>query len=144
MIVARAHLWNTRTTTRAACALWLTIFLSAILGAQAAAPAQPPVEPPEEDVTLAPGREYAFNPIQAEKELKIGMFYAKKSSWKAATMRFREATRWNPGLPEAWLRLGECLERSKDKKGAREAFAKYLELEPEAKNAAEIKKKLGS
>jgi hypothetical protein len=26
----------------------------------------------------------------------------------------------------------------------REAFAKYLELEPEAKNAAEIKKKLGS
>ena len=128
---------------RVACALWLTLFLSAILGAQAAAPAQLPVEPPEEDVTLSPGREYAFNPIQAEKELKIGMFYAKKSSWKAATMRLREATRWNPGLPEAWLRLGECLERSKDKKGAREAFAKYLELGPEAKNAAEIKKKLG-
>ncbi len=124
--------------------LWLTLFLSAILGAQAVPSAQQQQEPPEEDVTLSPNREYAFNPIQAEKELKIGLFYAKKSSWKAATMRFREATRWNPGLPEAWLRLGECLERGKDKKGAREAYAKYLELEPEAKNAAEIKKKMGS
>ncbi len=123
--------------------LWVTFILSAILGAQVP-PAQQQPEPPEEDVSLSPNREYAFNPIQAEKELKIGLFYAKKSSWKAATMRFREATRWNPGLPEAWLRLGECLERGKDKKGAREAFAKYLELEPEAKNAAEIKKKLGS
>ena len=123
--------------------LWVTFILSAILGAQVP-PAQQQPEPPEEDVSLSPNREYAFNPIQAEKELKIGLFYAKKSSWKAATMRFREATRWNPGLPEAWLRLGECLERGKDKKGAREAFAKYLELEPEAKNVAEIKKKLGS
>jgi len=121
----------------------VTFILSAILGAQVP-PAQQQPEPPEEDVSLSPNREYAFNPIQAEKELKIGLFYAKKSSWKAATMRFREATRWNPGLPEAWLRLGECLERGKDKKGAREAFAKYLELEPEAKNVAEIKKKLGS
>ena len=124
--------------------LWVTFIFSATLGAQAVPPAQQQPEPPEEDVSLSPNREYAFNPIQAEKELKIGLFYAKKSSWKAATMRFREATRWNPGLPEAWLRLGECLERGKDKKGAREAFAKYLELEPEAKNAAEIKRKLGS
>jgi predicted TPR repeat methyltransferase len=40
--------------------------------------------------------------------------------------------------------LGESLERAKDRKGARQAFAKYLELEPEAKNAAEIKKRMGS
>jgi tetratricopeptide (TPR) repeat protein len=120
---------------------WLTLFAAAGLWAQQA-PASAPQEqePPEEDTALTGTKEYAFNPLQAEKELKIGLFYAKKSSW----MRFREATRWNPGLAEAWLRLGECLERSKDKKGAREAFAKYLELEPEAKNAAEVKKRMGS
>ena len=101
-------------------------------------------EPPEEDVSLTVGKDYVFNPLQAEKEMKIGLFYAKKSSWKAATLRFREATKWNPGLAEAWLHLGDSLERAKDKKGAREAFAKYLELSPDGKAAAEIKKKLGS
>lgn len=99
-------------------------------------------EPPEEDSTLVAPKEYVFNPLQAEKELKTGNFYAKKGNFKAAAVRFREATRWNPGLAEAWLRLGESLEKRKDMKGAKEAFAKYLELAPDAKNAAVIKKKL--
>lgn len=127
--------------------LWLGALL---LPAQQQAPPPQEVqkqeeEPPEEDVALTGGeKEYVFNPIQAEKELKIGNFYSKKGSWKAAVLRYREAVKWNPGLAEAWLRLGQSLERAKDKKGAQEAFAKYLELEPEAKNAAEIKKKLSS
>ena len=124
--------------------LWLALFAAVWLWAQAPVPAPQEQEPPEEDTALTGAQEYAFNPLQAEKELKIGLFYAKRSSWKAATMRFREATRWNPGLAEAWLRLGECLERAKDRKGARQAFAKYLELEPQAKNAPEIKKRMGS
>ena len=31
--------------------------------------------PPEEDETLQPRKEYAFNPLQAEKEVKTGQFY---------------------------------------------------------------------
>jgi Flp pilus assembly protein TadD len=116
------------------------LFAAVWLGAQAPVPAPQEQEPPEEDTALTGAKEYAFNPLQAEKELKIGSFYAKRGSWKAAIMRFREATRWNPGLAEAWLRLGESLERAKDKKGARQAFVKYLE----AKNAAEIRKRMGS
>lgn len=111
-----------------------------LLGAQQ----QPPVaqEPPEEDVTLVETKEYTFNPLQAEKEVRTGNFYAKKGNHKAAALRFLEATKWNPGMAEAWLRLGESLEKRKDVKGAKDAFAKYLELAPEAKNAASIKKKL--
>ncbi|MBM3783001.1 MAG: tetratricopeptide repeat protein [Acidobacteria bacterium] len=104
--------------------------------------AQQPQEPPEEDSTLVEKTNYAFNPLQAEKELKIGDFYMKKASYKAATLRYREATKWNPGYADAWLKLGACLEKARDAKGAREAYAKYLELAPDAKNAAEIKKKL--
>ena len=87
-------------------------------------------------------KEYVFNPLQAEKELRTGNFYAKKGNFKAASMRYQEATKWNPGMPEAWLKLGEALEKRKDMKGAREAYAKYLELAPDAKNAALVKKKL--
>ncbi|MFN0104631.1 MAG: tetratricopeptide repeat protein [Bryobacteraceae bacterium] len=109
-----------------------------------AAQRQPPVaqEPPEEDSTLIETKEYTFNPLQAEKEVRTGNFYAKKGNHKAASVRYREATKWNPALAEAWLRLGESLEKRKDGKGAKEAFAKYLELAPDAKNAAAIKKKL--
>lgn len=106
---------------------------------------QPPrsEEPVEEDETLTV-KEYSFNPLQAEKEMKIGAYYFKKGSFRAAAQRFREAARWNPGEAEAWLRLGEAQEKLKDRAAAREAYAKYLELKPDARNAAEIRKKLAA
>ena len=56
--------------------------------------------------------------------------------------RFSEATKWNPGLAEAYLRLGEAEEKFKDQKAAKEAYSKYLELAPDSKIAPVIKKKL--
>jgi tetratricopeptide (TPR) repeat protein len=100
-------------------------------------------EPPEEDANLKP-KEYAFNPLQANKELQVGNEYLKKHSYKAAAGRFREATKWNPNLAEAWLRLGEAEEKRKNRQDAKEAYAKYLELQPEAKDAGEIRKKIAS
>ena len=97
--------------------------------------------PPEEDKALAK-QEYAFNPLQAQKEVQTGNYYFKKGSYRAAVGRFREATRWNDGNSEAWLRLGEAEEKLRDGKAAKEAYAKYLELEADAKNAAEIRKKM--
>jgi tetratricopeptide (TPR) repeat protein len=110
-------------------------------------PAQQPQtveqEPPEEDANLKP-EEYSFNPLQANKDMQIGTLYFKKHSYKASAGRFREATKWNPNLAEAWLRLGEAEEKRKNRADAKEAYAKYLELQPEAKDAAEIRKKIAS
>lgn len=97
-------------------------------------------EPAEEDATLT-AKPYAFNPLQAEKEIKVGNFYAKKGSWKAAAYRFREATKWNPGLAEAYYRLGEAEEKLNDPKAAQQAWAKFLELAPNDKRGEEIRKK---
>ncbi len=109
----------------------------------AAPPAPPPEEqePPEEDAELKP-KVYSFNPLQAKKELQVGDEYWKKHSYKAAAMRYREATRWNPNLSEAWLRLGEAEEKRRNAKDAKAAYAKYLDLQPEAKDAAEIRKRI--
>jgi tetratricopeptide (TPR) repeat protein len=111
-------------------------------------PAQQPKEPeeqepPEEDANLKP-KDYSFNPLQANKELQVGILYFKKNSYKAAAGRFREATKWNPNLAEAWLRLGEAEEKRKNRQDAKNAYAKYLELQPEAKDAPEIRKKIAS
>ncbi len=97
--------------------------------------------PPEEDTSLAV-KEYSFNPLQSENELKVGNFYFKTGKYRSAAMRFTEATKWNDGNSEAWLRLGETEEKLKDPKAAKEAFTKYLALAADAKNAPEIRKKL--
>jgi len=107
---------------------------------------QPPVSdkeevPPEEDESLTV-KEYTFNPLQAQKEVSVGNYYFKKGSFRAAALRFREATKWNAGDAEAWLRLGDAAEKQKDSKTIKEAYSKYLELSPDAKNAAEIRKKI--
>lgn len=98
-------------------------------------------EPPEEDESLAP-KTYSFNPLEAEKDLKVGLYYFKKGNYKASASRFREATLWNPTYAEAFLRLGESEEKLKDKKAADEAYSKYLALAPDAKESEGVKKKL--
>lgn len=136
--------------SRWVCAVLISGWLALAAGApdQSKQAAKPPAqqepqeqEPPEEDANLKP-KEYSFNPLQANKELEVGNEYLKKHSYKAAAGRFREATRWNPNLAEAWLRLGEAEEKRKNLKDAKEAYAKYLELQPEGKDAAELHKKI--
>src|SRR4051794_25610165 len=104
-------------------------------------PASQEQAPPEEDESLAP-KEYSFNPLQAAKELRVGNYYFKKGSYRAAAQRFQEATRWDKTLAEAFLRLGEAREKQGDRKSAAEAYAKYIEMAPDAKDAPEVKKRL--
>lgn len=103
---------------------------------------QAPVEePPEEDPAALP-KTYDFNPIEAEKEVKVGRYYLKKGSLKAALNRFEDASKYNPQFADAFLLLGETREKLKDKKGAKEAYEKYLALSPDAKNAGEVRKRM--
>ncbi len=140
-------------------ARWILVLLAA--GAAAAAqqaPEQPPGElkrerpkaapgkttekPPEEDESYAT-KKFEFNPLQSEKDVGVGDQYFKQRSYRAALGRYREATQWNERNSRAWLRMGEAAEKLKDPKLAKQAYSKYLELEPEAKNAGDIRKKLG-
>ncbi|MBV6430711.1 MAG: hypothetical protein IANPNBLG_00827 [Bryobacteraceae bacterium] len=123
---------------------WLRVFAVGLLAVLSATPQekQKPQEPPEEDESLKT-REYAFNPLQANKEIKVGQFYLKKGKNRAAAMRFLEATRWDPTSAEAYLLLGDAREKMKDSAGSKEAYRKFLELAPDSKSAHAIRKKLG-
>src|SRR5215471_14726976 len=131
-------------------ARWATAFLACALFGQHKEPAPAKQEPDsarqeqapaEEDEALVP-KEYTLNPLQADKELRIGNYYFRKGNFRAAAQRFREASKWNAKLAEAFLRLGEAEEKQRDSKAAREAYQKYLELAPDAKNRAEVTKKI--
>jgi tetratricopeptide (TPR) repeat protein len=98
-------------------------------------------EPPEEDESLIP-KVYALNPLEASRNITAGNFYFKKGNYRAAARRYLEATRWDPGSSEGFLRLGEADEKVRDLAGAKDAYTKYLTLTPDAKNADSLKKKI--
>lgn len=104
---------------------------------------QPPSEdnPPEEDDNEKP-KVYTFNPIQAENEIKVGIFYMHKGSLRAAAKRFDEATKWNPNSAEAFFHAGEAREKLGERDAARSAFQKVVLLSPDSKEGREAKKKL--
>jgi Tfp pilus assembly protein PilF len=122
--------------------LILTIPLAVFGQDQAAQPAVQ--EPPEEDVNPQTVKEYTFNPLQATKEIKVGNYYFKKGSHRAAARRFEEALKWDPNSAEAYLRLGDARTKLGDASAARAAYSKYLELEPDSKEAGTIRKKIGA
>ncbi len=128
--------------------LWAVFSVFRLAGAFAQQPQHPPPpppaqeqEPPEEDESLKP-KEYSFNPLQAAHDLKVGLYYYKKGNYRAARHRFTEATKWDPGYAEAYLKLAEAEEKLRDAKAAKAAYAKYLELAPDSKEAEAVKKKL--
>jgi tetratricopeptide (TPR) repeat protein len=131
-------------------------FLSgAVLLAQDPQPPQPPKtlqttrpakpaeqEPPEEDEALKP-EEFSLNPLEAQKNITAGDYYFRtKKNYHAAVRRYLRATKWDPGSAEAFLKLGETEEKLNDRAATCDAYRKYLELAPMAKNAAAISKKI--
>ncbi len=122
-------------------AWWLiAAVLAAQLQPQRPTPA-PRLDPDlEEEETL--DATYTFNPIQAQKELQVGDFYAKKGSWRAAAGRYERASKWQPDLAEAYYKLGLAREKLKRWQDAAEAYRKYLEQPGAEKRAGEVKKKI--
>lgn len=98
--------------------------------------------PPDEDAAQMKQKEYGFNPVQSRRELEAGMVYWKKGNYKAAAARFQEATKWNDGNAEAWLRLGEADEKRGDPEHARAAYRHYLDVAHDGKGSGDVKKRL--
>jgi tetratricopeptide (TPR) repeat protein len=122
-----------------AAVLWTAALLACVLSAQK--PVQQPPEPPEEDESLAP-KVYALNPVQAKKEIVAGDYYFKKPNYNAAAKRYLEATRWDPGSAEAFLKLGASREKLREFGPAREAYLKYIQLAEDPKEKDAVLKKM--
>ncbi|HKD05579.1 MAG TPA: tetratricopeptide repeat protein [Bryobacteraceae bacterium] len=98
--------------------------------------------PPDEDAAANPNEKIAFNPVKSKKDVSVGDYYFHKGDFNAASNRFREATQYDESNSQAWLRLGEADEKRGLAKSARAAYEKYLQLAPDSKAAADVKKRL--
>ncbi len=87
-------------------------------------------------------KEKPFNPLEAEKSLKIGDFYFKSKNYDAAILRYMEALEYQPNRFDAW----EALARAYEKKGSREkairVYRDFLEKHPDSSRAKEFREKL--
>ena len=105
--------------------------------------AERPEEYPElvdEDEQYAPRQtSYAFNPVQARKELKVGNYYAKKGKHRAAAGRYLEATRWDANFAEAFWRLGLAQEKLDQPAAAIESYTRFLSLESGGRRARQTR-----
>ena len=139
--------YNGRAMVRiSAAALVLGVIAPFLLQGQLKEREQDPLELPanmrDEDEDIISGPTYAFNPIQAKKEVKVGNFYARKGSHRAAAARYLEATRWNPSYAEAFWKLGQAREELGQNQQALDAYQSFLKLEADGKRAREIRSRL--
>jgi len=96
----------------------------------------------DEDEDVLPQTTYVFNPLQAKKDLKVGDFYTKKGSHRAAAARYLEATRWNPQFADAFWKLARSRERLEQPAQALEAYRNYLRVDPSGGRAGEARKRV--
>ncbi len=80
--------------------------------------------------------------MEAERSIKVGIYYMHKGKWRAAVQRFTLATKYNPSSPDAFFKLGEAEEKLKNTEAAKTAFSKVVHLAPNTKLAEEAQKKL--
>jgi tetratricopeptide (TPR) repeat protein len=120
----------------------LIVLLLALLASPLRSFAQPPDEanPPEEDESVAP-KKYVLNPLESERNIKVGDYYWSKRNYRAALGRYQDAARYNPSSPEAFFKVGEAEQKLKHKDAAKIAFQKVIDLAPDSKLAHEAKHK---
>jgi len=132
---------------------WLPVLFLALVPCLAPAQEVEYREPQEEDEDLVQETDYAFNPVQAAKEYKVGGFYWKKKNFRAAAGRYEEAVKWDPGFADAYWRLGQAKEKVAEREldqskrqrmldEARSAYEEYLELAPDGNDAKRARKRL--
>ena len=81
-----------------------------------------------------------FVPPGASKSVEIGDYYFKKKMYTAALSRYQEATKTDSYYAPGYLGLGKTYEKMGLKQKALDAYQKYLDLLPSAKQADEAKK----
>lgn len=72
------------------------------------------------------------DPIQAERNLRVGDFYFKKKNFKAAIERYRIAIQYGPKRPDSYLRLAKTHEKLGQLSEALETCRQFVDLNPDS------------
>jgi len=83
-----------------------------------------------------------YDPLTAEKDVDVGMFYLHKGDVDAAIDRFKDAVESRPNWAKPRLLLAETYEKKGDKSEALKYYKEYLQVFPGAPDAKKVQKKI--
>ncbi len=72
------------------------------------------------------------DPIEAERNIRVGDFYFKRKNYKAARERYRDAVKYSPRRPAPYSKLVRVLERMEEFGEAVEVCRQFIETNPQA------------
>lgn len=72
------------------------------------------------------------DPIEAERNIRVGDFYFKRKNYKAARERYRDAVKYSPQRPDSYSKLVRVLERMEEFGAAMEVCRQFIEINPQA------------
>jgi tetratricopeptide (TPR) repeat protein len=103
---------------------------------------RPDTKPKGDSATKNSPDQPTWDPLRAEKDMQVGIYYMHKGDLDAAMDRFEDATLAKPGYALPFRYLGEAQEKKGMKKRAIKSFQRYLDLFPHAEDKDKIQKKI--
>jgi len=82
------------------------------------------------------------DPVQSEKNLKVGDFYYKKKNYAAAIDRYLDAIEFQPDSARAYEALARAYEKNDEPGKAVAIYREFLEKYPHAAQSKEFRNKL--
>ncbi len=113
---------------------WVLLGLS-LAGARISAQDKPPRKPAPQQSDESP----SYTPPAAWKSVEIADFYMRRKDYRGALSRYQEAVTTDPDYARGYLGLGKVYEKLHMPQKALNAYQKYLDLLPSAKEAEEAK-----
>jgi tetratricopeptide (TPR) repeat protein len=108
-------------------------------GGKEATPDQPPAISSDAEKAKA---DATYNPLPAQQDIEVGMFYLHKGDVDAAIDRFLDAIQRRPNFAKPRLLLGKAYEKKHDNESAVKYYKEYLQVLPGAPDAKEVQKKI--
>ncbi len=90
----------------------------------------------------AKAAEKPFNPLEADRSLKVGDFYFKNKNYAAAIQRYMEALEYQPNRFDAYEALARAYEKQGSRDKAIRVYRDFLEKYPESSKAKSFRERL--
>lgn len=108
-------------------------------GGKDATPDQPPAISSDAEKAKAAA---IYNPLPAQQDIEVGMYYLHKGDVDAAIDRFLDAIQRRPNFAKPRLLLGKAYEKKHDNESAVKYYKEYLQVLPGAPDAKDVQKKI--
>jgi Tfp pilus assembly protein PilF len=108
-------------------------------GGKNATPDEPPAISSDAEKAKAAA---TYNPLPAQQDVEVGMYYLHKGDIDAAIDRFLDAIQQRPNFAKPRLLLGKAYEKKHDNESALKYYKEYLQVLPGAPDAKEVQKKI--